>query len=103
VLAGGFRRHLAIAAAAVVFAWLGSLLSYWNGHRFPRDFTLAALPEQLVGRTACVIPLPHACHAPANWRRQTDVAVREAIGAHRHRATMRGAFAFTLPPGIGYR
>lgn len=47
-LAGvGFRRRVALAAA--VFAWLGTTLPYWNWYRFPLDFTLAALVEQLVG------------------------------------------------------
>lgn len=45
----GFRRRLAIAAAAAVFAWLSTLLPYWNWYRFPLDFTLAALAEQLIG------------------------------------------------------
>lgn len=45
----GFRRRLAIAAAAAVFAWLSTLLPYWNWYRFPLDFTLAALGEQLIG------------------------------------------------------
>lgn len=45
----GFRRRLAIAAAAAIFAWLSTLLPYWNWYRFPLDFTLAALVEQLVG------------------------------------------------------
>ena len=45
----GFRRRLAIAAAAAVFAWLSSMLPYWNWYRFPLDFTLAALAEQLIG------------------------------------------------------
>ena len=49
-LAGlGFRRRLAVAAAAAVFAWLGTTLPYWNWYRFPLDFTLAALAEQLIG------------------------------------------------------
>lgn len=49
-LAGlGFRRRLAIAAAAAVFAWLSILLPYWNWYRFPLDFTLDALVEQLIG------------------------------------------------------
>src|SRR5574337_469124 len=49
-LAGlGFRRRVALAAAAAVFAWLGTMLPYWNWYRFPLDFTLAALIEQLVG------------------------------------------------------
>lgn len=45
----GFRRRVAIAAAAAVFAWLSTLLPYWNWYRFPLDFTLAALAEQLIG------------------------------------------------------
>ena len=44
-----FRQRLAIAAAAAVFAWLSSMLPYWNWYRFPLDFTLAALAEQLIG------------------------------------------------------
>ena len=44
-----FRRRLAVAAAAAVFAWLSTLLPYWNWYRFPLDFTLAALAEQLIG------------------------------------------------------
>jgi hypothetical protein len=49
-LAGlGFRRRVALAAAAAVFAWLSTMLPYWNWYRFPLDFTLAALVEQLVG------------------------------------------------------
>jgi hypothetical protein len=45
----GFRRRLGIAAAAAVFAWLGTMVPYWNWYRFPLDFTLAALAEQLIG------------------------------------------------------
>lgn len=45
----GFRRRLAIAAAAAVFAWLSTMVPYWNWYRFPLDFTLAALVEQLIG------------------------------------------------------
>jgi len=49
-LAGlGFRRRLAVAAAAVAFAWLGTMVPYWNWYRFPLDFTWAALVEQLIG------------------------------------------------------
>jgi hypothetical protein len=49
-LAGlGFRRRLAVAAAAVAFAWLGTMVPYWNWYRFPLDFTWAALIEQLIG------------------------------------------------------
>lgn len=45
----GLRRRLAVAAAATVFAWLCTMLPYWNWYRFPLDFTLAALAEQLIG------------------------------------------------------
>lgn len=45
----GFRRRLAIAASVTVFAWLGTMVPYWNWYRFPLDFTLAALAEQLIG------------------------------------------------------
>ncbi|OOG64396.1 hypothetical protein B0E46_06960 [Rhodanobacter sp. B04] len=49
-LAGlGFRRRLAVAAAVAVFAWLSTMVPYWNWYRFPLDFTWAALIEQLVG------------------------------------------------------
>jgi hypothetical protein len=44
-----FRRRLAVAATAAVFAWLCTMVPYWNWYRFPLDFTLAALVEQLVG------------------------------------------------------
>ena len=49
-LAGlGFRRRLALAATAVAFAWLSTMVPYWNWYRFPVDFTWAALIEQLIG------------------------------------------------------
>ena len=49
-LAGlGFRRRLALAAVAVAFAWLSTMVPYWNWYRFPLDFTWAALIEQLIG------------------------------------------------------
>ncbi|WP_449428413.1 hypothetical protein [Rhodanobacter umsongensis] len=49
-LAGlGFRRRIAVAAAAAVFAWLSTMVPYWNWYRFPLDFTWAALVEQLIG------------------------------------------------------
>ncbi|HWU74906.1 MAG TPA: hypothetical protein VN043_00255 [Rhodanobacter sp.] len=44
-----FRKRLAVAAAAAIFAWLSTMLPYWNWYRFPLDFTLAALAEQLIG------------------------------------------------------
>jgi hypothetical protein len=49
-LAGlSFRRRLALAAVAVAFAWLSTMVPYWNWYRFPLDFTWAALIEQLIG------------------------------------------------------
>ncbi|WP_426688772.1 hypothetical protein [Rhodanobacter ginsengiterrae] len=49
-LAGlSFRRRVTVAAAAAAFAWLCTVVPYWNWYRFPLDFTLAALVEQLVG------------------------------------------------------
>jgi hypothetical protein len=49
-LAGlGFRRRVTLAAVAAVFTWLSMTVPYWNWYRFPLDFTLAALVEQLVG------------------------------------------------------
>ena len=45
----GFRKRLGIAAAAALFAWLSAMVPYWNWYRFPLDFTLAALAEQLLG------------------------------------------------------
>lgn len=47
--AGGFGKRLGIAAAAALFAWLSAWVPYWNWYRFPLDFTLAALAEQLAG------------------------------------------------------
>ena len=44
-----FRRRLALAAVAVAFAWLSTMVPYWNWYRFPLDFTWAALIEQLLG------------------------------------------------------
>ena len=45
----GLHKRLAIAAAVAAFAWLSSMVPYWNWYRFPLDFTLAALVEQLFG------------------------------------------------------
>ena len=44
-----FMTRLSIALAASVFAWLSTLVPYWNWYRFPTNFTLAALIEQVVG------------------------------------------------------
>lgn len=47
--AWSFGRRVTVAAVLAVFAWLSNLVPYWNWYRFPTDFTLAALIEQLVG------------------------------------------------------
>jgi len=44
-----FSRRLSLAVVLAVFAWLSTMVPYWNWYRFPLDFTLAALVEQLVG------------------------------------------------------
>jgi len=44
-----FMTRLSIALAAAVFAWLSTMVPYWNWYRFPTNFTLAALIEQAVG------------------------------------------------------
>ena len=44
-----FMTRLSIALAAAVFAWLSTLVPYWNWYRFPTNFTLAALIEQVIG------------------------------------------------------
>ena len=45
----GFGRRLGLAGAAAVFAWLSTMVPYWNWYRFPTGFTAAALAEQLIG------------------------------------------------------
>jgi hypothetical protein len=45
----GFRRRIAIAAAVAIYAWLNTMVPYWNWYRFPLDFTQIALVEQLIG------------------------------------------------------
>jgi len=42
-------RRLGLAGAAAVFAWLSTMVPYWNWYRFPTSFTAAALIEQLIG------------------------------------------------------
>jgi hypothetical protein len=49
LVAFSFMTRLSIALAASVFAWLSTLVPYWNWYRFPTNFTLAALIEQVVG------------------------------------------------------
>jgi hypothetical protein len=38
-----------IAAAMGVFAWLSVSVPYWTWYRFPLNFTLGSLAEQLIG------------------------------------------------------
>jgi len=45
----GLGRRLGLAGAAAVFAWLSTMVPYWNWYRFPASFTVAALVEQVVG------------------------------------------------------
>jgi hypothetical protein len=45
----GFGKRLGIAAAAAIFAWLSTLVPYWNWYRFPDALIWAALAEQLIG------------------------------------------------------
>lgn len=44
-----FVKRLGIALAAALFAWLSTLVPYWNWYRFPTELTVAALIEQVVG------------------------------------------------------
>jgi hypothetical protein len=44
-----FWRRIGIAAAVAVYAWLNTMVPYWNWYRFPLSFTQAALVEQLIG------------------------------------------------------
>ncbi|SEI95113.1 hypothetical protein [Frateuria terrea] len=45
----GLGRRLALAGAAAIFAWLSTMVPYWNWYRFPASFTVAALAEQVIG------------------------------------------------------
>jgi hypothetical protein len=45
----GFGRRIAIAGAVAIYAWLNTMVPYWNWYRFPADFVHAALIEQLIG------------------------------------------------------
>jgi hypothetical protein len=44
-----FVKRLGIAIAAALFAWLSTVVPYWNWYRFPNELTVAALVEQVVG------------------------------------------------------
>ncbi|WP_430390247.1 hypothetical protein [Dyella sp. 20L07] len=44
-----FIKRMSIAVAAALFAWLSTLVPYWNWYRFPTSLTLAVLIEQIIG------------------------------------------------------
>lgn len=44
-----FGQRMGVTLAVAGFAWLSLRVPYWNWYRFPLDFTLAALIEQVVG------------------------------------------------------
>ena len=44
-----FMRRVSIAGGLGIFAWLAISLPYWNWYRFPLDFTLANLLQQVIG------------------------------------------------------
>jgi len=45
----GFGRRVLVAGAIGLFSWLSVSVPYWNWYRFPLDFTLGNLAEQVVG------------------------------------------------------
>jgi hypothetical protein len=45
----GFSKRVFIATALGLFSWLAVNVPYWNWYRFPTDFTLGALLEQVLG------------------------------------------------------
>ena len=47
----GFGRRVLVSAAIGLFSWLTVSVPYWNWYRFPLDFTVGNLIEQVVGWT----------------------------------------------------
>src|SRR3990167_3750536 len=45
----GFSKRVFIATALGLFSWLTLSVPYWNWYRFPTDFTLGAMLEQVIG------------------------------------------------------
>jgi hypothetical protein len=45
----GFAKRVFIATALGLFSWLSISVSYWNWYRFPLDFTIGNLLEQVLG------------------------------------------------------
>jgi len=45
----GFAKRVFIATSLGLFSWLALSVPYWNWYRFPLDFTLGSLLEQVLG------------------------------------------------------
>lgn len=45
----GFAKRVFTATALGLFSWLALSVPYWNWYRFPLDFTLGSLLEQVLG------------------------------------------------------
>ena len=45
----GFGKRVLTATALGLFSWLTVSVSYWNWYRFPLDFTIGSLLEQVLG------------------------------------------------------
>lgn len=45
----GFGKRVLVASAVGLFSWLTISVPYWNWYRFPLDFTLGNLLEQVIG------------------------------------------------------
>ena len=45
----GFAKRVFIATALGLFSWLTLSVPYWNWYRFPLDFTMGSLLEQVLG------------------------------------------------------
>jgi hypothetical protein len=44
-----FGKRVLVASALGLFSWLTVSVPYWNWYRFPLDFTLGNLLEQVIG------------------------------------------------------
>lgn len=45
----GFAKRVFIATSLGLFSWLALSVPYWNWYRFPLDFTMGSLLEQVLG------------------------------------------------------
>jgi hypothetical protein len=45
----GFGKRVLVSAALGLFSWLTVSVPWWNWYRFPMDFTIGSLLEQVVG------------------------------------------------------